>query len=113
MSGLSNEICKNLVLAGVGAITIIDHNTIIEEDLGAQFFATAEDVGKNKALASADRIHQLNPRVVVTPDTSNLSTKPDEFFESFDLICLTDKDPETMIRVDQICRKFDKMFYAA
>ncbi|CAG8511272.1 10425_t:CDS:2 [Acaulospora morrowiae] len=113
MRGLSNEVCKNLVLAGVGAITIIDHNMITEEDLGAQFFVTVEDIGKNKAMTSADRIRQLNPRVKVTSDSSNLSTKPDEFFKSFDLICLTDSNSETMIRIDQICRKFDKKFYAA
>ncbi|CAG8569070.1 31747_t:CDS:2, partial [Racocetra persica] len=47
MRGLSNEICKNLVLAGIGSITIIDHNLVMEEDLGAQFFVTEGDIGKN------------------------------------------------------------------
>lgn len=47
ISGLSNEICKNLVLAGVGALTIMDNGTVTEEDLGAQFFLRQEDVGKN------------------------------------------------------------------
>jgi ubiquitin-like 1-activating enzyme E1 A len=45
--GLSNEVCKNLVLAGVGSITIIDHNIVMEEDLGAQFLITEQDLGKN------------------------------------------------------------------
>ena len=45
--GLSNEVCKNLVLAGVGSVTIIDHNVVTEEDLGAQFLVTEQDVGKN------------------------------------------------------------------
>jgi len=45
--GLNNEVCKNLVLAGVGSITIIDHNVVTEEDLGAQFLITEQDVGKN------------------------------------------------------------------
>lgn len=45
--GLSNEVCKNLVLAGVGSVTIIDHNIVTEEDLGAQFLITEQDLGKN------------------------------------------------------------------
>lgn len=113
MRGLSNEICKNLVLAGIGSITIIDHNVVTEEDLGAQFFVTEADIGKNKAIVSADRIRQLNPRVVVTADNNDIRTKSDDFFKPFDLVCLTDCDPYTMFRINEICRVFDKKFYAA
>jgi len=45
--GLSNEVCKNLVLAGVGAVTLLDHEIVKGEDLGAQFFVNKDDVGKN------------------------------------------------------------------
>jgi ubiquitin-like 1-activating enzyme E1 A len=31
-------VAKNLVLAGIGSLTIIDHQDVTEEDLGAQFF---------------------------------------------------------------------------
>ncbi|CAG8486902.1 5354_t:CDS:2 [Funneliformis caledonium] len=98
--GLSNEICKNLVLAGVGSITIIDHNVVAIEDLGAQFLITEQDVGKNRALASADRVRHLNPRVVVKTDTNDIREKPEEFFMNFDLICLTDSDLDTMVGLD-------------
>jgi ubiquitin-like 1-activating enzyme E1 A len=38
LSALSNEIAKNLVLAGIKSITIVDHALVTEADLGAQFF---------------------------------------------------------------------------
>jgi ubiquitin-like 1-activating enzyme E1 A len=47
MKALANEVAKNLVLAGIRSLTIIDHHTVTEEDLGAQFFLTQEDIGKN------------------------------------------------------------------
>ena len=47
MKALANEIAKNLVLAGVGSLTVIDHERVSEEDLFAQFFVTEKDVGKN------------------------------------------------------------------
>lgn len=47
IKALANEIAKNLVLAGIGSLTIVDHEVVAEEDLFAQFFVTEEDVGKN------------------------------------------------------------------
>ncbi|CAG8607816.1 13162_t:CDS:2 [Ambispora leptoticha] len=113
MRGLSNEVCKNLVLAGIGSLTILDDQKVTPEDLGAQFFLSANDIGKNRAVASRDRIRNLNPRVVVTADSDNLAKKSEEFFSKFDVICLTDCDLDTLIRVNEICRKFDKKLYAS
>ncbi|RIA90591.1 SUMO activating enzyme [Glomus cerebriforme] len=113
MRGLSNEVCKNLVLAGVASVTLIDHNVVMEEDLGAQFLITEQDLGKNRALASADGVRHLNPRVVVTTDMDDIREKPEEFFVNYDLICLTDSAPDIMVQVDRICRKHNKKFYAA
>lgn len=43
---LGNEIAKNLVLAGIGSLTIVDNAHVTEEDLGSQFLVGEEDVGK-------------------------------------------------------------------
>ena len=47
MRALSNEIAKNLVLAGIGSLTIQDDQSVLEDDLGSQFFVSEEDIGKN------------------------------------------------------------------
>lgn len=44
---LGNEIAKNLVLAGIGSLTLIDDELVTEDDLGAQFLVTEEDIGKS------------------------------------------------------------------
>lgn len=44
---LGTEIAKNLTLAGVQSLTIIDDDVVTEEDLGAQFFLREEDIGKS------------------------------------------------------------------
>ena len=46
MGALGNEIAKNLVLAGIGSLTIVDDMTVTEDDLGAQFFISAENIGQ-------------------------------------------------------------------
>ena len=47
MRALANEIAKNLVLAGIGSLTVLDSSMVVEDDLGAQFFISEEDIGKN------------------------------------------------------------------
>lgn len=46
LRALGTEIAKNLVLAGISSLTIIDDEPVTEEDLGAQYFLREEDVGK-------------------------------------------------------------------
>ena len=58
IKALANEIAKNLVLAGIGSITLADHENVTEEDLGAQFFISEADVGKNVRLHSCVHTHQ-------------------------------------------------------
>ncbi|KAG0243677.1 SUMO-activating enzyme subunit 1 [Actinomortierella wolfii] len=113
MRGLSNEVCKNLVLAGVGSITILGHEEVSSEDLGAQFLLRESDVGKNRAEAAAEKVRLLNPRVKVVVDTDNVADKPDSYFTEFDLVCLTDASPDQMIRINEACHQAKKGFYAA
>jgi ubiquitin-like 1-activating enzyme E1 A len=47
---LANEVAKNLVLAGIGSLTIVDDAIVTEEDLGAQFFINQDCIGQNVSL---------------------------------------------------------------
>lgn len=51
MKGLGNEVAKNLVLAGIGALTIVDDELVQPEDMGAQFLITDEHVGMSVSHA--------------------------------------------------------------
>jgi ubiquitin-like 1-activating enzyme E1 A len=95
MKALSNEIAKNLVLAGIHSLTIVDHALVTEADLGAQFFISESDVGTKRALAAAPQIRKLNPRVEVIVDTEDIMSKGAAFYQGFDIIIATDLQPET------------------
>ncbi len=45
LRALGTEIAKNLTLAGISSLTIIDAEPVAEEDLGAQYFLRESDVG--------------------------------------------------------------------
>ena len=46
LKGVATETIKNIVLAGIGKLVILDDEDVEEEDLGAGFFFTEGDVGK-------------------------------------------------------------------
>lgn len=62
---LANEVAKNLVLAGIGGLTILDHENVTEEDLGAQFFVYEEHIGQN-VCTPMDRSGECKMLTMVT-----------------------------------------------
>jgi ubiquitin-like 1-activating enzyme E1 A len=46
LRGVATETIKNIVLAGIGKLIIVDDEDVDEEDLGAGFFFTEDDVSK-------------------------------------------------------------------
>ena len=59
MKALSNEIAKNLVLAGIGSLTIQDDQVVVEDDLGAQFFISEQSVGLNVSMVECGKAQVL------------------------------------------------------
>lgn len=57
------EALKNLVLPGIGGITIVDPATVTEVDLGVNFFLEAESLGKSRAEETCRLLRELNPDV--------------------------------------------------
>lgn len=51
--GLASEVAKNIVLAGIGRLTLLDAANVTEDDLGAGYFLREEELGQNvRALLS-------------------------------------------------------------
>lgn len=102
MRGLGAEIAKNVILAGVKAVTLHDADAVEVADLSggrcsvvpaslrrapltvpsldspppapaAHFYLHEDDVGKNRAEACRDRMQELNPSVTVTASSSPLN----------------------------------------
>ncbi|PGH28966.1 ubiquitin-like 1-activating enzyme E1 A [[Emmonsia] crescens] len=113
IKSLGAEIAKNLVLAGIGSLMIVDNAVVKEEDVDAQFFLSDEHINQNRAEASAPQILQMNPRVQVTVETIDIRSKPPAFFASYDVTIATDLDYDTICWMNNACRVANRRFYAA
>ena len=113
MRALGNEIAKNLVLAGIGSLTILDHELVTEDDLCSQFLITEEDIGKNRAEAALPQAQKLNPRVQLFVNTAPAIAMLPEYFSSFDITIVTGLHIDVASTINASCRLYGRRFYAA
>ncbi|PHH62706.1 hypothetical protein CDD81_6775 [Ophiocordyceps australis] len=115
MRALANEVAKNLVLAGIGSLTLLDDAVASEADLGAQFLLAdvADVVGQKRAQAASVALQKLNPRVRIHVDADSVANKRPSYFAAFDVVIATDLDPDSFNIINTATRLNNKAFYAA
>jgi ubiquitin-like 1-activating enzyme E1 A len=133
LRGIATETIKNIVLAGIGKLIVVDDALVQPDDLATGFFFRDEDVNAKKRVhAAKPHIQSLNPlvKVEVQEDLSVLVKEEalETLLKSVDLVCLTDTDQATavsslhrslmivtdsvmQIRVNDAARKLGKKFY--
>lgn len=71
---LGNEVLKNLALAGIGKLVIIDFDEVEISNLSRSVLFTEEDIGRPKASTAAHALSRLNPEVCVQSINGDLET---------------------------------------
>lgn len=106
MGGLGIEIAKNIVLAGVKAVTLHDTNQCETWDLGSNFFIRKEDVlsQRRRVEAVCPRVAELNPYVHVDMSSSALDDNTDlSFLRKYQCVILTEARLSLQKRVNEFC----------
>ena len=67
VGGLGSPVAYYLVAAGVGRVHLVDPGYLEVSNLNRQVLYTTQDIGRPKAVASAERLSKLNPEVEVIP----------------------------------------------
>ncbi|PPR86840.1 hypothetical protein GOBAR_AA33847 [Gossypium barbadense] len=100
MQGLGAEIAKNLILAGVKSVTLHDEGVVEMWDLSSSFVFSENDVGKNRALASLQKLQELNNAVVISTITTTLTKQK---LSDFQAVVFTDISLEKSLEYNDYC----------
>jgi molybdopterin/thiamine biosynthesis adenylyltransferase len=73
--GLGLPAAQSLVAAGIGSLTLIDHDSVELSNLGRQYLYRREDVGCAKAEVAAARLREIDPAVTIRPLLARVDTE--------------------------------------
>ena len=106
LRGVGVETAKNLILAGPGAVTLWDNETLTISDLGSNFCVSdlsesGEHVNKTRAEASAPFLRDLNRLVRVSVASGPLT---EEVVREHDVVVATGLTLSEALRWNSFCR---------
>ncbi|XP_063517205.1 ubiquitin-like modifier-activating enzyme 7 isoform X6 [Pongo pygmaeus] len=110
LQGLGAEVAKNLVLMGVGSLTLHDPHPTCWSDLAAQFLLSEQHLERSRAEASQEFLAQLNRAVQVIVHTGDIT---EDLLLDFQVVVLTAAKLEEQLKVGTLCHKHGVCFLAA
>lgn len=88
IGGVGSYAAEGLARAGIGALTLVDNDTVGESNLNRQLCALHSTLGRNKAEVMAQRVRDINPdcRVTALPLYYSEETKAQFFPGDYDYV---------------------------
>ena len=96
------EICKNIILMGVGTITLADGETIISEKDYGNYYLTENDIGKKRSDIIGKRISELNSNCIVNKYSGKIN---ENILSKYNLVVFVDGNfDENHFKLNEFCR---------
>ncbi|CAL9099012.1 unnamed protein product [Musa acuminata var. zebrina] len=111
-----SEALKNLVLGGIGSITVVDGSKVEIHDLGNNFLLDEDKLGQPKAKCVCSFLLELNDAVkakFMEEAPEDLIENNPSFFAEFTLVIATQLMETSLIKLDKICREANIMLVIA
>ncbi|OAY64877.1 SUMO-activating enzyme subunit 1B-2 [Ananas comosus] len=107
LSGATAELCKNIVLAGVGSLTLVDPRPVTEDACNANFLILPENINGGRSLADVccESLKDFNPMVRVSAEKGDLMQSDGEFFNKFDVVVISCCSSKAKKLINEKCRK--------
>jgi len=109
---LGTETLKNLILPGIGQVTIVDDKNVSEKDLGNNFFYETADIGQPRHSAALKHLLELNEDVKGQSEhgsTTSVLGREDRlsFVSSFSLIIACEISETEARELGNLCKEAD------
>ena len=67
LGGVGGYVVEALARSGIGALDLIDHDTVSFTNLNRQILATRQTIGRDKATVAMERVLSIDPDIQVNP----------------------------------------------
>jgi len=112
--GLGCPVLSYLAAAGIGTISIMDHDVVDISNLQRQVIYDMNDIGKNKALAASQKLKAFNPLVNIVAIEKALDKKNAlEIISGYDIMVDATDNFETRYLINDACVILGKPFVFA
>ena len=88
IGGVGGNVVESLARFGIGSFDLVDDDLVCLTNINRQILATRKTYGRYKIDVAEERIHEINPKIIVNKhQTFYLPDKKEEFdFSSFDYV---------------------------
>ncbi|VDP11867.1 unnamed protein product [Heligmosomoides polygyrus] len=114
LSGVGAEIAKNLMLCGLRSLTLMDGQTVVEDDLESNFLLERDSVGQNAlnpmvklevCVSCLPFAFSLTTWVMLQVLESDLNNVEADFVSRFTVVVLCDQSYDDVLLWNERCRK--------
>ncbi len=112
MNGLGVEIAKCVILGGVKEVTIHD-SKIINYDIydSTNYYISKNDIGKQLAKITVEKLKELNPYVKVSDNTSDTEIYDEKIIKKHDVVVICNRyNINDLVKINNLCRKYNVKF---
>ncbi|KAH7522826.1 hypothetical protein JRO89_XSUnG0101000 [Xanthoceras sorbifolium] len=109
--GMKGTVAENIVLAGVGSLTLVDDRMVTEEAWSANFLIPPDENvygGKTIAEVCCDSLKEFNPMVRVSVEKGDLLSFGGDFYGNFDVVVVSCCSFTTKKLINEKCRHLSK-----
>ncbi|XP_042503399.1 SUMO-activating enzyme subunit 1B-1-like isoform X1 [Macadamia integrifolia] len=111
MKGVVVEFCKNIILAGIGSLTLMDNRLVTEEALSSNFLIPPDEKmysGRSLAELCCDSLRDFNPMVHVSVEKGDLLSFDEDFYDKFDAVVVSCCSFTIKRTLNEKCRRRSK-----
>jgi molybdopterin/thiamine biosynthesis adenylyltransferase len=112
IGGIGNFMAMSLVAAGVGKITLVDHDVVEESNLNRQVLFTEKSIGNRKAAVAAARLQEMNTSCEVNIEETNITSQENlaQLIQKIGrvdyLVLSADKPVDIVLWASALCRQY-------
>lgn len=104
LGGLGCSAAQLLASSGIGALTLVDDDSVEMTNLPRQILFGEDDVGRLKVIAAKDRLLQLNTHCHITTIASRLSTETlDRTVNAHDVVIDCTDNLASRLQINKAC----------